>query len=80
MSKKEEELTLEEQVARIRAKRCRQSNHKTARNVLNALFLCLAAIGLLIYFCYPEARLWGLGIIAVGMLLKIVELFLRFMY
>ncbi len=78
MSKKDEELTLEEQVERIRKKRQRFGNNDKVRNFLNGAFLVLAAIGLIIYFTSDENKLLGLGIIGAGMILKVVELFIRF--
>jgi len=78
MSRKDEDLTLEEQVERIRKKRQGFGNYDKLRNYLNAAFLVLAAIGLIIYFTSVEHKLLGLGIIGVGMILKVVELFIRF--
>jgi len=45
---KQEELSLEEQVERIRRKRAGRPDNAKARMVLNTLFLVLAAIGLII--------------------------------
>lgn len=59
--------------------------HKTSvtkeqvRKALNALFLVAAAVGLVLYFALPENRILGMGIIGGGMILKIIEIFLRFM-
>jgi hypothetical protein len=38
----------------------------------------LAAIGLILYFSSEEHKFLALGIIGVGMVLKVVELFIRF--
>jgi len=78
--KNEEELSLEEQVERIRQRRNRRTDTGRLRSILNTVFLALAAVGLIWYFTDEEHRLWALGIIGVGMLLKIVEFFIRFMY
>ncbi|MBR3514228.1 MAG: hypothetical protein IKO12_07410 [Bacteroidaceae bacterium] len=50
------------------------------RNILNTLFLILAIVGMLLYFCYPSHHTYGLAVIAVGMVLKIAEFFIRFMF
>ena len=78
MSKKDEELSLEEQVERIRKKRQRFGQYDSLRNYLNGIFLVLAAIGLVVYYTSDEHKLLGLGIIGVGMVLKVLELFIRF--
>lgn len=75
----DKELTLEEQVERVRRKRSRQGDYTKARTVLNILFLGLAAIGLGIYFSDESRHIAGLLTIAVGMLLKVMEFILRFM-
>lgn len=48
------------------------------RQILNTVFLLLAAIGLVVYFMDDNHHAYALAIIAVGMLLKIVEFFIRF--
>lgn len=72
-----EELSLEEQVERIRRKRARHHDFTQARPILNALFLILAAIGLVMYFFVGENHVPGLIVIAIGMLFKVVEFILR---
>ncbi len=73
---KQEELSLEEQVERIRKKRAGQ--HDTnIRMVLNTLFLILAAIGLAMYFFGSENHVPALIVIAAGMVFKVVEFILR---
>ena len=72
-----EELSLEEQVERIRRKRARHYDFSKARPILNALFLILAAIGLVMYFFVGENHVPGLIVIAIGMLFKVVEFILR---
>lgn len=74
---KTEELTLEEQVARIREKRARRFDSTKARTVLNALFLALAAVGLGMYFFGGENHVPALCVIAAGMVLKVIEFILR---
>lgn len=80
MSSKDEELSLEEQVARIRAKRSKGSRFQKAREVLNTVFLILAAIGVVWYFCTDENKLLALGVVALAMLLKVIEFILRFLF
>ena len=72
-----EELSLEEQVERIRRKRNRRFDNDKTRMVLNTLFLILAAIGLVMYFFVGENHIPGLIVIAVGMLCKVAEFILR---
>jgi Flp pilus assembly protein TadB len=75
---KAEEISLEEQVERIRRKRQRYADHTRIRQILNSVFLLLAAIGLVLYFLNDSYHIYALVIIGVGMLLKIVEFFIRF--
>jgi hypothetical protein len=72
-----EEISLEEQVERIRRKRARRYDSSNARTVLNTLFLVLAAIGLALYFFGGENHVPALLVIAAGMLFKVVEFILR---
>ncbi len=74
-----EEMSLEEQVERIRRKRKKSSSHDAARRYLNTIFLLLAAVGLIWFYSDDNHRVAALAVIGVGMLLKIVEFFLRFM-
>lgn len=71
---------LEEEVARIRARRQKGVERNKLRKALNISFLLLAAIGLyLYYFVYPEGqRMPALYIIGVSLVLKIIEFVLRF--
>ena len=73
-----EELSLEEQVERLRKKRKRQTDHTRIRLILNTAFLLLAAIGLAMYFWNDSNHIYALVVIGVGMLLKIVEFSIRF--
>lgn len=75
---KTEGLTLEEQVERIRRKRQRKADYTHTRQILNTAFLILAAIGLVVYFADDSHHIYALIIIGIGMLLKIVEFFIRF--
>jgi len=72
-----EELSLEEQVERIRRKRERRYDKDKARMVLNTLFLILAAIGLGLYFFGGENHVPALIVIGIGMLFKVAEFILR---
>ncbi len=71
---------LEAEVQRIRAKRKRGFDREKLRKILNALFIILAAIGLIMfYFVYePGERMPALYVIGGAMLLKIWEFVLRF--
>lgn len=71
---------LEEEVARIRARRQNGMNRDKLRQILNISFLVLAAIGLyLFYFIYPEGqRMPALYTIGAALVLKIIEFVLRF--
>lgn len=74
---KQEELSLEEQVERIRKKRAKQFDKTKLRVALNFLFLLLAAIGLAMYFFFDTNNVTALLVIAFGMLFKVVEFILR---
>lgn len=74
---KQEELSLEEQVERIRKKRAKQFDKTKLRVALNVLFLLLAAIGLAMYLFFDTNNVTALLVIAFGMLFKVVEFILR---
>lgn len=78
MNREEIEKLIEESVQGNRKRRSWVSKDQV-RSVLNTLFLIAAAIGLILYFALPENRILGMGIIGGGMILKIIEIFLRFM-
>lgn len=78
MNREEIEKLIEESVQGNRKRRSWVSKDQI-RSVLNTLFLIAAAIGLILYFALPENRILGMGIIGGGMILKIIEMFLRFM-
>lgn len=75
---KDEEFSLEEQVELIRRKRQRSADYTRIRQILNSVFLLLAAIGLVMYFWNDSNHTYALIVIGIGMLLKIVEFFIRF--
>lgn len=50
------------------------------RSILNTLFMILAVIGLILYFCYPSHHIYGMTVIVIGMVLKLVEFIIRFMF
>ena len=74
---KPEELSLEEQVERIRRKRAKRFDSTKVRMVLNTLFLVTAVVGLCMYFFGSENHVTALIVIAVGMAFKVVEFILR---
>ena len=74
---RKEELSLEEQVERIRRKRTSRYDTEKIRMVLNTLFLILAAVGLVMYFLDEEKHVTAWIVIAIGMMLKVVEFILR---
>lgn len=74
---KEEELSLEEQVERIRRKRAKRFDSTRTRTVLNALFLVLAVVGLAMYFFGGGNHVPALIVIGVGMVFKVIEFVLR---
>ena len=74
---KQEELSLEEQVERIRRKRAKRFDSTKVRMVLNTLFLVTAVVGLCMYFFGNENHVPALIVIAVGMAFKVVEFILR---
>lgn len=78
MNREEIEKLIEESVQGNRKRRSWVSKDQV-RSVLNTLFLIAAVIGLILYFALPENRILGMGIIGGGMILKIIEMFLRFM-
>ena len=69
----------QKELERIRRKRGHGANTDRIRSILNILFLVAATVGLVLYFYLPEKHIYGLGTIAVGMLFKTIELFVRFM-
>lgn len=55
-------------------------NREEVRNILNTLFMLLALIGLVLYFAMPHNHIIGFSVVGVGMVLKIAEFFIRFMF
>ena len=55
-------------------------NREETRNNLNTLFLLLALVGVVLYFAMPAHNLIGLAVIAIAMIIKVVEFFIRFFF
>jgi peptidoglycan/LPS O-acetylase OafA/YrhL len=72
-----EELTLEEQVERIRAKRNGGGWKDRARRILNNVFLILAVCGLVTYFSGEENHVNGIILVGIAMAFKLVEIVIR---
>lgn len=73
-----EELSLEEQVERIRAKRNGSGEWKErTRRILNNVFLILAVCGVVTYFSGDENRLNGMILVGIAMAFKVVEIIIR---
>ena len=72
-----EELTLEEQVERIRAKRNGGGWKDRARRILNNVFLILAVCGVVTYFSGEENHVNGIILVGIAMAFKIVEIIMR---
>ena len=72
-----EELTLEEQVERIRAKRNGGEWKDRARRILNNVFLILAVCGLVTYFSGEENHVNGIILVGIAMAFKVVEIIIR---
>ena len=66
------------EVERIRRRRYRHRQHRGLRQALNIIFMLLAVVGLVLYFCSDNHHLAALAIIGVGMLVKVGEFFIRF--
>ena len=72
-----EELTLEEQVERIRAKRNGGGWKDRARRILNNVFLILAVCGVVTYFSGEENHVNGIILVGIAMAFKVVEITIR---
>ena len=72
-----EELTLEEQVERIRAKRNGGGWKDRARRILNNVFLILAVCGVVTYFSGEENHVNGIALVGIAMAFKLVEIVIR---
>lgn len=72
-----EELTLEEQVERIRAKRNGGGWKDRARRILNKVFLILAVCGVVTYFSGEENHVNGIILVGIAMAFKVVEIIIR---
>ena len=72
------ELTLEEQVERIRAKRNGSGDWKErARRILNNVFLILAVCGVVTYFSGEESHINGIILVGIAMAFKLAEIVIR---
>ena len=72
-----EELTLEEQVERIRAKRNGGGWKDRVRRILNNVFLILAVCGVVTYFSGEENHVNGIILVGIAMAFKVVEIIIR---
>ena len=72
-----EELTLEEQVERIRAKRNGGGWKDRARRILNNVFLILAVCGVVTYFSGEENHINGMILVGIAMAFKLAEIVIR---
>lgn len=72
-----EELTLEEQLERIRAKRNGGGWKDRARRILNNVFLILAVCGVVTYFSGEENHVNGIILVGIAMAFKVVEIIIR---
>ncbi len=79
MNREEIERHIEEAARKERSNKSK-FNIEKVRAALNIIFLACAVIGLIMYFAYPEHRLTGMAIVGVGMIFKVVEFFLRFLF
>lgn len=82
MSNAKEELeALEAEVQRIRNRRKSGLGRDKLRTILNAIFLILAGVGIVLYIYLPaedHGRVPALAIIGAGMFFKILEFIMRF--
>ncbi|MDE5787176.1 MAG: hypothetical protein K2H79_01340 [Bacteroidaceae bacterium] len=77
------EKMLEEQqreLERIRNRRNGKMNTEGLRKALNFMFLLLALAGLVLYFYFPDHHTYGWAVITLGMIAKLIEFFVRFMF
>ena len=76
------EMLAEQQreLERIRSKRNKSFDTEKLRRLLNVLFLLLAFVGVILYFAMPDSRVTALVVIGAGMILKVAEFFIRFMF
>lgn len=73
-----ENISLEEQVERIRARRNGSGEWKArARRILNNVFLILAICGVVTYFSGAEHHINGIILVGIAMAFKVVEIFIR---
>lgn len=80
MNREEIEKLIEETAQSDRQNRRKRPSMDLVRKILNIIFMGCAVAGLILYFARPENHLTGMAVIAVGMVFKIVEFFLRFLF
>lgn len=68
------------ELERIRRKRSGNMDTAKVRQLLNIAFLVLALVGIVLYFYLPDRHIIGWSLIAAGMVLKVIEFFIRFMF
>ncbi|MBR5466838.1 MAG: hypothetical protein IKU79_05495 [Bacteroidaceae bacterium] len=71
------ELTLEEQVEQIRARRNSGNWKDRAQRILNNVFLILSVCGVVTYFSDEANHINGMILVGIGMSFKIVEIIIR---
>ena len=71
------ELTLEEQVEQIRARRNSGNWKDRAQRILNNVFLILSVCGVVTYFSDEVNHINGMILVGIGMSFKIVEIIIR---
>ena len=70
----------QQELERIRSKRSSHVDTDAIRKVLNIAFLVLALTGVVLYFLLPEKRSLSLLFIGIGMMLKVIEFLIRFLF
>ncbi len=68
----------QQELERIRSKRRKGIDTTKLRFALNVIFLLLAVVGFVLYFM-PGYRDTGIIVIIIGMIVKIIEFFVRFL-
>ena len=70
----------QKELERIRSKHGMKWDTTILRKILNIAFLVVALIGFLLYLFVPEKQSIGWLMMIVGMLLKVIEFFIRFLF
>ncbi len=68
----------QQELERIRSKRHKGIDTTKLRHALNVVFLLLAVVGFVLYFV-PGYHNIGIYVIILGMIVKIIEFFIRFL-